>query len=148
MSSAAPVHKLPFTMQEKHPLETILENIIDALPTRGAIKATVKTEAMEALRKWQAGRDAEPVQAPNDELEALRTMREAVRKALTWGPPEQSSPTLSREEMDSAWKHALPRGVVMAQPVPAPRMVEARPVRPSAAIAAGIVEAARVMPTA
>lgn len=124
-------------MQEKHPLETILENIIDALPTRGAIKATVKTEAQEALRKWQTGHTAEPVQAPNDELEALRTMREAVRKALTWGPP-QPAPAAGPQPVN--WHEA--------KPVSAPRLVEAQPVRASAAIAAGVVQAARVMPTA
>ena len=147
---------LTFTMQDKHPLETIIENIIASLPTRGAIKANVKTDAIAALEKWRE--HAEPAQST--ELTDLRALNAAVQKALKWAPPEvpagaqvtkQYQPLPVPGEQPVGWTRAeaiapgtgqtlqpapLPPGVVRAQPVTRPSIAG----QVAAAVAANITD--------
>ena len=116
-------------MQDKHPLETIIENIIASLPSRGAIKANVKLDAQAALEKW---RTETPTPTSNSELTDLRALNVAVQKALKWMPPEapvgaqvtrQYQPMPVPGEQPAGWKRAdpvTPPGMVRAQPVTRP----------------------------
>jgi hypothetical protein len=138
-------------MQTKHPLEIILENLLLAIPARGAVKATEREAAKAALEEWRKL----PQPEADTELTDLRALKEAVRKALTWGPP-QAEPLPSREQ--AFRDYSLPSGtprMVQAQavqssnPPPPQNWKRAEPVKPATAaqtLASGVVQAARVMP--
>lgn len=91
-------------MSNKHPLETILEDLIAALPARGAVKGNIKIEAQAALDKWRSDK-----------------VKEVTSSSAIPAPSEKSIE--ANMTTPTNWKRAEPvnsPGIVRAHPVPRP----------------------------
>ena len=123
-------------MSNKHPLETILEDLIAALPARGAVKGNIKIEAQDALDKWRSGK-----------------VKEVPASSAIPSPSEK--PIETQMPTPTNWKRAEPVNspfMIRAQPVPRPSIAG----QVAGAVAAnitdglppGVVQAQRVQPIA
>ena len=97
---------------QKHPLETALEQLIEAKNAQGRAPVANWKTAETALAEWRLQPKEEPPKSFDEtsekdkELNDLRALKEAVRKALTWGPPSSSEPFRPEPAQPSNWRRA------------------------------------------
>ena len=122
-------------MSNKHPLETALEELIEAKNLQGRAPVEFWKRAAASLEAYKANPPTEPVpvESNTDELNDLRNMRVAVERALRWAPPEppqrpSMASAVAQAVVQSFEAQGLPPGLVRAQQVSAPRMVQAQAV--------------------